>query len=348
MEKHIKNILEKAVAEKVFPGATVGVIDSGVRRSISAGHFTYEDASPAVLDDTAYDTASITKTIPVALIALLFIEQGLLSLDEKVITYLPEVTTPGADAALVRHLLTYSYVLKKTEGFSFEHATAQGLLDYFLTREFEFVPGTKHQYSNAPLVILGMVLERVSGERLYDLADRLVFKPLKMHDSTFFPKNKLAIPPTEVVSWRGVVQGVVHDETACILQREGYEPGCAGLFSTTGDILNVVEMVLNNGVFGGKNIFDPHTIELMETNALESIGAWSGVGWELNTPRFMGDYSHEHMIGKTGYTGTCCVIDPRSKKAFVMFSNMAFPKRPQNTDALNAVRREVANVVFSV
>ncbi|MFA5841370.1 MAG: serine hydrolase domain-containing protein [Candidatus Paceibacterota bacterium] len=349
MEEKIKNILEEAIQGRVFPGATVGILHKDLsRKFVSAGRFEYDSSSPPVLDSTIYDTASITKSIPIALTALMFIEKGLLSLEDRIIKYIPEIIIENAEKALIRHLLTYTYVLKKNSdpNFSYEHSKAEDIFGFLFKREFEFLPGTRYQYSNTPLNLLGIILERISGEKLYSLAGKIVFGPLEMKTSTFLIKDKQKIPPTEIVSWRGKIQGVVHDETAYILGKEGFNPGCAGLFSTTEDILNVAEMILNNGSFRGIKIFGSKTIGLMKANALGDIGEWCGIGWELNQLRFMGDYSHEQMIGKTGFTGTCCIIDPKQSKALVILSNRTYPKRPINGDAINEIRRSISNVVF--
>ncbi len=346
-KEEIQTILDNAIAERVFPGAVVGILgNDGGREIISAGRFEYDVDSHEVQAETVYDVASITKSVPVGLLALQLIEQGRLSLDDRIIDLLPEVTTTGAEVALVRHLLTYSYVLKKTEGFSFERASAQDIFRFLFSGELAFAPGSQYQYSNTPFLLLGLIIERLTGEKLYTLARQNIFEPLAMRRATFAPAEWASVPPTEVTSWRGKVQGVVHDETAYILQRDGFDAGCAGLFASADDILNVAEMVLGDGVFRGVRMFEPRTIALMEENALGAIGAWSGIGWELNTLRFMGEHAHEHMIGKTGFTGTCVVIDPRSMKAFVLLSNATFPKRPPNGDAISAVRRAVADGIF--
>jgi len=346
----IRDCAEQAIADKVFPGCVVGVIDkTGVRKIFPFGNFTYEiDANP-VLENTVYDIASVTKTIPFALTALKLIEQSRLSLEDKIIKYIPEITIPNADKGLVKHLLTYTYVLKKNidPDFSYEHTKAKDIFDFLFTREFEFLPGTHYQYANVALNLLGIILERVSGEKLYTFAKKIILDPLEMKNSTFHPNDKNLIPPTEIVSWRGEIQGEVHDETASILQKEGFNPGCAGLFSTAGDLLNVAEMILNGGSFRGNAIFNTHSISLMTENVLSGIGEWFGIGWELNQPRFMGDYSHEHMIGKTGFTGTCSIVDPKNGKGLVILSNRTYPKRPPNGDTINSFRRDIANIIFT-
>lgn len=348
-ENAIHERLKKAVSEKIFPGAVVGISNrSGDRKIISIGSFTYEDGSPRVADDTIYDLASITKSVPVALLTLLFIERGKLSLDDNVTKYIPEINIKNAEKGLIRHLLIYTYALKKNSdpNFSYEDSVAKDIFDFHFRREFDFLPGTQYRYGNAPANLLGIILERISGETLYDLAEKMIFLPLGMKCSTFLPLEKDKIPPTEIVSWRGTIQGVVHDETAFILQREGYRAGCAGLFSNVDDLLNSLEVIQNNGVFNGKRIFGEQTITLMTTNALDDIGQSHSMGWELNQPRFMGRYAHERMIGKTGFTGTCCIADLITGWSLVLLSNRTYPKR-DNHEAFYGLRRDIADIIFT-
>ena len=345
----IRERLKRGVVEHVFPGAVTGVVTrAGKRDFITAGRFTYDESSPMIVEDTVYDVASITKAVPVGLLALRYIEEGKLGLDEQVVKYIPEVSMPGREKGLIRHLLTYTYVLAKNldPNFSYEHQRAEDIFDFLYHRSFAFSPGSRYQYSNTPANLLGVILERISGKKLYALAQERVLDPLGMSHSGFHPSKPEEIPPTEIVSWRGEVQGIVHDETAFILERAGYDPGCAGLFSNANDVLNVAEMILNGGSFGGVQIFTERTVSLMVTNALSMAEQSCGIGWELNQPRFMGRHAHEHMIGKTGFTGTCMVIDPKSGRAFVHLSNRTYPKRG-SADPINAVRRDIADAVFA-
>lgn len=347
MIDEIKRRLQRAVEERVFPGAVVGLISGGERQFVPAGRFTYDLRSPTVTAETVYDVASITKSIPVALTALTFIERDELKLDDQIIKYLPEIDIKDAEKGLIRHLLTYTYVLQKNPDPNFTYANfkAADVFDFLFHREFEFLPGTKQKYSNTPFNLLGLILERISGEKLYSLCAKMILNPLRMRHSTFQPADKKSIPPTEIIDWRGEIQGEVHDETAFILQREGYDAGCAGLFSNADDLLNGAEMLLSNGTFRNERVFKEETITLMTTNALPNINGRAGIGWELNEPKFMGRYAHPHMIGKTGYTGTFLAIDPLRKKAMILLSNRTYPRRNDN-GAVNRVRSDISDIVF--
>ena len=348
MEQEIKARLERAISEKVFPGAVVGIVrKDGTRSILPAGRFTYEEGSPSVEDETVYDVASITKAVPVALLALKYIEEGKLGLDEQVIKYVPEISIESRETALIRHLLTYTYVLEKSAdpNFSYENYKAKDVFEFLYTRPFAFPPGTQYQYSNTPANILALILERISGKKLHVLAKELILVPLQMEHSTFKSADKKLIPPTELTSWRGEIRGEVHDETAFILEGEGFDPGCAGLFSSAGDLLNVCETLLNDGIFKGAKIFEADTVALMKTNALADIDKFSGIGWELNEPRFMGKYTKPDTFGKTGFTGTSCVIDPQTGIAFVILSNRTYPER-SSPNGINELRRDISDIVL--
>ncbi len=350
MKGKIKARLEQGVYERVFPGAVVGVVEkSGERAIVAVGKFTYDSDAPSVTDDTVYDTASITKSVPVALLVWWALERNLLSLDDPVTKYIPEITIPDADKGRIRHLLTYTYYLQKNPdpNFSYARYSARDIFEFLYTRPFAFLPGTQYQYSNTPTNLLGIILERITKKKLYELAQEIILDPLQMTSATFHPSDPTHIPPTEIVDWRGVVQGVVHDETAYLLQKEGYDAGCAGLFSNADDLLNPIEMILNGGIFKTARICELGSIVGMSTNALDVIAQWSGIGWELNQPRFMGAYSHEHMMGKTGFTGTCMIIDLKRQRGFVMLSNRTYPTRPENADAIVTVRRDLADIIFA-
>lgn len=347
-EFEIHKRLEQAVAERVFPGCVVGTVNRADERTLLPyGHFTYDTDSSAVTGETVYDVASITKSVPLGLLALKLIEEGRLSLDDRVITYLPEIQTRGAGEARIRDLLTYTYALKKNPDptFTLERSTADSIRKYLFTAELAFDPGTRYQYSNAPANLLGFILERIADEKLYALAQRMLLEPLAMRLATFAPTLPSSIPPTEITSWRGEIQGVVHDEQAYVLQRGGQDSGAAGLFASASDLLNVAEMILGEGIFRTQRLFAPGSIALMRNNALADIGASSGIGWELNEARFMGNHCRPTTFGKTGFTGTSLVIDPERGVAFVILSNRTYPERT-DTVGINALRRDISDIVL--
>lgn len=347
MKDVITKRVHRAIKERVFPGCVVGIVKrNGERMIMPFGSFTYDSTSPEVKEDTIYDVASITKSIPTASLALTLIDQGRLKISDKLINYIPEFNNSDRENVLIKHLFTYTL-----DGYglsSLKKKTAQELFEVLLTHDFENRPGTVFKYTNIPAALLGLVIERIMGDTLDKLADEYFFMPLAMKRTTFFPERfpSSEIVPTEIDDWRGEVCGIVHDESAYICKKDGKVVGHAGLFSTAGDILNFMEMLLNKGIFAGRKYFSKEIIELMRTNQISELGDFTGLGWELNQPRFMGKKCGEHTFGKTGFTGTLCVCDIERETSYVILSNRIYPKRPADSSAINALRSDLGEIIF--
>ncbi len=336
MEEKIKKIALHAIDEKVFPGCVVGVIKQGKRIVLPFGTYTYENGARSVNEDSIFDVASITKSIPTASLALLLIDRGELRLDDKLITYVAEFKNRDREQVLIRHLLTHTldFDLKLS---SLKDQEPDTILEHIFSARLKSKPGTTYAYVNATSVLLGLVIERVSKKPLSVFAAEEFFTPLGMKRTTFHPNlfPKEEIVPTEFDTWRGrVIQGEVHDESAYALSKK-YIVGSAGLFSTVPDLLVFLEMLLQSGTYKGRTYF-----------SARSIGRFAGLGWELYQPSYMGDYCTEHTFGKTGFTGCVAICDVIRGIAFVMLSNYTYPKRKLDSEAIAAVRRKIADIVF--
>lgn len=351
MEQEIRAHAEQAIKNKVFPGCVIGIVKKdGERKLISKGNFTYEDDSPHIQSDSIFDVASITKAIPTSSLALQLIDEGRLSTEDKLITYIPEFRNSDRERVLIKHLLTYTLALEGPRLATFKEKSPDEIMEYVFTHEFADPPGTVFKYSNLPAALMSMVVERIHSDTLDNLAEKHFFEPLKMQNTTFYPEHlsKEKIVPTEIDEWRGLVQGVVHDESAYLLKTKANKiVGYAGLFSTTPDILNFLEMLLNEGFLNGKKYFSQEIVGQMCTNQISELGDSTGLGWELNQPRFMGSKCGSHTFGKTGFTGTLCVCDVERGIAYVILTNRIFPKRPPDSSAINAFRSVVADIIFT-
>lgn len=354
--KPISEAANRAIKDKTFPGCIVGIVNNkGEREILSFGHFTYDEQSPEVQTDTMYDTASITKSIPTGSLAFQLVDKGTLKLTDKLIDYVPEFNNSDRENVLIKHLLTYTLdgygfasIVGKVGGKSMQDITASDLQNLILTHDFEKRPGTVFKYTNIPAALLGLVVEKVYSDTLDNLADEHFFKPLSMTRSTFYPEKFSLdeIVPTEQDDWRGLVKGIVHDESAYICKQEGKIVGHAGLFSTAPDILNFLEMLLHKGTFQNQKYFSEDMVEQMGTNQIAELGDFTGLGWELKQPRYMGDYCTPHTFGKTGFTGTLVVCDVEKGIAYVILSNRIHPKRPTDSVAINAFRKVIGEIIL--
>ncbi len=347
-QDRIAEIAHRAIRSKIFPGCVVGVTDTtGEMCVYPFGAQTYHNDALPVDCNTIYDVASITKAIPVSMLALQALEEGALRVNDPVSRFVPELGGPYREKISIHHLLTHTL----DHGFrlsSLKDLPPSRILATILSGNLRNAPGAAFFYSNATSIILGIAVERCLGANLGELARERIFGPLDMHSTGFRPELfvKDRIAPTEIDSWRGgVVQGVVHDESAFRL-RSILQPGSAGLFSTAPDLLQVLAALLNNGNLNGFQLLRPETVLLIQKNQLDHIGHSAALGWELNQPRYMGSSHSMVAIGKTGFTGCVIICDFGRAKAIAFLSNYTYPRRKPDAAQINAIRAALADVVF--
>lgn len=331
MRSKIATRVKRAIQEKVFPGCIVGTIRAnGVREILPFGHFTYDENSPEVRGDSIYDVASITKSIPTASLALMLMGEGKLRVADRVVEFLPELKNDYG--ATVEDLLTYH--VHGTPLSTLAYKSADEILEYIFAYGFDGPPSGESKYTNLPALLLGLIVERVAKEKLDVLAQKTFFDPLSMR-TTFFPTKNghpmSTIAPTEIDEWRGLVQGLPHDESAYVFAKAGRAVGHAGLFSTASDLLNFLGTLLDRNYGCATSIIE---------------GAQRGWGWQVNDAQFMGKYSSPHTFGKTGFTGTSVICDVERGIGFVILSNRTYPKRPPDDSAIFQFRADIADSIL--
>ncbi len=307
----------RAIREKVFPGCVIGVArKDGSRYVLPSGQLTYADDSPLVTEDTIYDLASVTKSIPVASLALMR-----LKLATRIVEYLPELNNHFN--ATIEDLLRYR--VQGVRMSMLKDKRADDILEEIMRRGFAAPPSPHSEYSNLPAFLLGLILERESGKTLDVLAQEYFFDPLGMTRTSFGRTSDMNIAPTELDE-SGEVRGIVHDESARVFAREGRAVGHAGLFSTAPDLLMFLEALLRGDV--------PRVV----------AGAREGIGWQTSGD-FLGSKKGKNTFGKTGFTGTSVVCDYDRGVALVILSNRTYPHRPADSQAVNAFRRDIADLI---
>lgn len=311
-----------AIAENVFPGCVVGFMREGKQQVLPCGHLTYDPEAARVDEHTVFDLASVTKSIPTASLALNFLKKGGLDLSDPVKKYLPEMQYDHG--ATIEDLLRYR--VRGVQMARLKNLSAEDITSHILRHGFD-APAGESEYTNLPAFVLGLVLEKYFGDSLEDIAEGHFFMPLRMNDTHFCTVEKERCAPTEV-DGDAEIRGIVHDESARVFAKEGRAVGHAGLFSTASDLLLFLEALL-----AGKY---PNVLE----------GAKQGLGWQLAAPSWMGTRVSSSTFGKTGFTGTSVLVDPEQRTALVILSNRTYPKRPADSHAISAFRRDIADIVF--
>ncbi|HEX5075145.1 MAG TPA: serine hydrolase domain-containing protein [Gemmatimonadaceae bacterium] len=342
----VRALLDQARTDSAFPGAiaVIGNRDS-VLAEYGVGSLDWAP-SPRPDENTLWDMASLTKVVGLTTALMQLSEAGKVDLDAPVQRYVEEFQGPNKERVTLRHLLTHSSGLpawrplyKETENPAAARALA-------VATALDTLPGIRMVYSDLGAIILGVIVERVSGEPLDAYLARHVFGPLRMTSTMYRPGRDLLprIAPTEYDPWRQRhIRGEVHDENAYAL---GGVSGHAGLFSTGHDVARFCRMYLNGGALDGARIVSGETIRRF-TAVQDSTFSNRALGWE--TPNGMnsaGRLLTRPAFGHTGFTGTSIWVDPSRDLFVILLTNRVDPTR-QNL-RIGAVRSALADVVVRV
>jgi CubicO group peptidase (beta-lactamase class C family) len=340
----LQSILDRAVADSAFPGA-VAVIGShsGPLVTVTAGHLDWAK-SPRPTASTLWDMASLTKVIGMTSAMMQLVERGKVDLDAPVQTYLPEWTGTNKDKVTVRHLITHQSGLPAFKQYFKNNVSPDSTLALIIATPLDTLPGVRMVYSDIGAILLGKIVERVSGETLDGYLARHVFTPLGMKDTRYKPPVSLRprIAPTENDPWRGRhLVGEVHDENAYAL---GQVSGHAGLFSTAHDLSRLAGAYLSGGALGGGRLAKAATIAQFTTVA-DSTFSSRALGWDTPSPHSSaGHFLRRPAFGHTGFTGTSLWIAPQHDLYVILLTNRVNPTRA-NTK-IGAVRVAVADAAM--
>jgi len=330
------DVIEAAVKDKAFPGATLAIGYKGKVSVHAFGKLSYDANSPSVNTGTLYDIASLTKVVGTTTISEKLVEHDFpvaLDLDAKVERYLPEWISSGSQLewrhrVTVRHLLTHTSGLPAFKEYWRTSKGKQDTLNRIFAEPLEYEPGTKMIYSDLGIILLAEIIHRLTGKTMDELARENIFSPLGMNHTMYLPPKKIwpAIAPTEIDNQlrHRLIQGEVHDENAFAI---GGVSGHAGLFSTAPDLAVFCHMELNGGVYGHAQIVKRATIAQFTVPQELSKGTRT-LGWVVPTEgSFMGHFYGPHAFGHTGFTGTSIYIDPDRQLFVVLLTNRVNPTR---------------------
>src|SRR5690606_35110306 len=182
-------------------------------------------------------------------------------------------------------------------------------------------------------ILLGFVVERLSGRTLDDFCSDRIFRPLGMVDTGFHPFDPAGplplsddprIAPTQQLPDGTVLRGVVHDPTA---RRMGGVAGHAGLFITMEDLATFSRMLLDGGISGETRLLREETVKRMTSVQSPAGLPRRGFGWDIDSPYAgpRGEIFPIGSFGHTGWTGTRLWLDPFSKTSVLFLSNRNHP-----------------------
>jgi serine-type D-Ala-D-Ala carboxypeptidase len=348
--------LQDAILRGTFPGAQFVIGENGRMIAEAAlGCAVIEPQPIAVTEHTIYDLASLTKPLVTALLTVIFAERRQLDLAAPASHYLEELRTPDKQAITLMQLLTHTCGLPAWRPLYMEARDRTQVIAAIahMPRQNRSDPAAPPVtvYSDLNFILLGFLLERLSGERLDRLAHREIFQPLGLTETFFNPppvlrpriaatesgqaherktvaELKIVCPapapgnhPTlQPLRRKHVLWGEVHDGNAYFM--EGVS-GHAGLFSSAREVFAIARQFIS-----GSTLLQPESLTLFAQNFTPGAVEARSVGWMLaaTSACSAGSSLPDAAFGHTGFTGTSVWIDGQQGRVFVLLTNRVHPQ----------------------
>ncbi|MEO6836971.1 MAG: glycoside hydrolase family 3 N-terminal domain-containing protein [Ginsengibacter sp.] len=385
MTRDIDSIANLGIIGKAYPGCVVLVARHGkIIFEKAYGTYNYDTPEPVNLN-SIYDMASVTKICGTTLGVMKLYDEGKLSLDKTLGTYLPWVRKSDKaylniekillhQARLVADVVFYKKTVDPLTGTplpqyfqpdssaKFKVRVAQNLYlrsDYADTMnksivDSKLLPTEKYVYSDNDFILMADVVRAISGLRIDKYADKYFYKPMGLTSIGFNPRNRFdtnLVAPTEIDTYFRLqhLHADVHDEGSAMF---GGDAGHAGLFSNAEDIGALLQMFLDGGSFKGKQYIKSSTLNLF--SAYNSSISRRGIAFDkpqqdnytTKDPHpYPSRFASPLTFGHTGYTGTAIWVDPKYDLVYVFLSNRVNPVRSDNLYKYN-IRGAIEDAVY--
>jgi serine-type D-Ala-D-Ala carboxypeptidase len=348
--------LQDAIRRGIFPGAQFAIGEDGkIIAEAALGCAVIEPQPIPVTRRTIYDLASLTKPLVTALLAVIFAERRILDFAAPASQYLEELRTPDKQAISLLQLLTHTSGLPAWRPLYLEALDRAKVVAAIAhtPRQPDTASPPLALYSDLNFILLGFILERLSGERLDRLAQIEIFQPLGLTETFFNPPPELRprIAATEFgqtherktvaqlkiacplpapgnrpkhrlqpLRRKHLLWGEVHDGNAYFM--EGVS-GHAGLFSTAREVFAIAGQFIS-----GSKLLQEDLLALFTRNFTRGAGGARSLGWMLAAT---GDCSAgsslpDTAFGHTGFTGTSLWLDGQKRRVYVLLTNRVHPQ----------------------
>jgi uncharacterized protein YbbC (DUF1343 family)/CubicO group peptidase (beta-lactamase class C family) len=330
----LDGIVENAIEEGQIPGAVLLVGHDGqVVYRKAFGTRAVVPQREAMTTDTIFDAASLTKVVATTTAVMQLIEKGQIRANDTVMKYIPEFADNGKEDITIRELLTHFSGLREDLDLAQPWEGKETALRMAYAEKPIYAPGARFLYSDINFVVLGALVERVTGMSLDEYCQKNIFWPLTMTRTRFLPPPSWEpkIAPTQFDEHDRMLRGVVHDPTA---RRMGGVAGHAGLFSTGDDLAKFAQFLLNGG-----SVLPAVLIEKMTTpQQPPTATVLRGFGWDIDSPftSIRGELLPVGGYGHTGFTGTSMWIDPTTRTYIILLTNAVHPRGKGSAVALRA------------
>lgn len=338
----IENLVQESLDAGDMAGAVVVVASKDdVLYSAAFGNRQVEPTGEAMTLDTVFDLASLTKPIATATSIMILVDQGKLEVEETLQNYLPEFCCEGKEKITIEQLLRHTSGLIPDNPLKDYQSGPEAAWKNICLLTLRSEPGEKFAYSDVNFIVLGKLVEKISGLSLHHFSRDNIFLPLGMTETMFNPGRELqaraAATERQGDLW---LKGQVHDPRAALLQGVA---GHAGLFSTAGDLVAYGQALLRKGKHTDGRMMDDETFDRMIRPQAVSKGTRT-LGWDHRSAYSSnrGERLSDSAFGHGGFTGTVLWVDPEKDRVFIFLSNRL---HPDGKGSVNSLAGKIADVI---
>lgn len=371
----IDGIVQQLMMKKAAPGCRILVLKDGVEVfNRSYGYLNY-DKRYRVNDSSMYDIASITKIAATTIAVMKLYDEGKIDLSKTLGDYVPRARGTNKEKLVLSDIMEHRagltawipfyketlpyvdsiYCPAEDTAFCVKVADKFFMLkanrDTIYKRIFDSpLESREYRYSDLSMLLMQLVVEAVSGQTLDRYVEEQFYKPMGLRFITYNPWKKFDtknIAPTQLdrLFRQQELCGYVHDPAAAML---GGVSGHAGIFSNTGDLAAIMQMLNDSGRYNNKQYLSFSTIQ--KFTAYQKKDSRRGLGFDK--PDFSGKTSpastlgSKLMFGHTGFTGTCAWADPQYGIVYVFLCNRICPIEENKELITGNYRTRIQDVIY--
>lgn len=372
------SLITDAMNDTLFTGAVLLVGSSeSILHEQAFGYATLYDSTlsqtsePELMtSDHLFDLASLTKVLATTYGLMVLHSREAFEIGDPVSQYIPEFKTADKEKITIEQLLRHTSGLIPWYPSYYVAGNAKERLQWISEYPLNNLPGEKRRYSDFGFMVLGDLIEALSGKPIDQFLKSEVYRPLGLSSTLFNPDTSrffsivstshgnpfekkmvydddfgytIDLNPESWDGWRlNTLRGEVNDGNAWYTH--GGVAGHAGLFSTASEIYTLLNVLLNNGEWNGEQVVEPETMELFLTS--DSRG--QALGWSMNESWIQGKNLPESSYGHTGFTGTNLIVSPETGRLFILLTNRqhAGPGDEGSYPNLRPLREELSDILL--
>ena len=378
----VDSLANYAIDHEMTPGIQLLIAKKGkVIYNKNFGYHTYSKKQKVSSSDI-YDLASLTKILGTLPLLMELEEQGIVSLDSKLSSLLPEYKKSNKKNITIKQMLSHyarlipwipfyvatldsvthqpspKYYRHQYSGkFNIEVAKDLYLRNDYpdtmqtIIKDSKLLDRLQYRYSDLPYYILKKFIEKHYDKTLDELVQDHFYESLGANMTMYNPYHKISnknIVPTEIDDYfrHQEVHGYVHDMGAAMQNGVG---GHAGLFSNANDVAKIMQMYLQKGYYGGKRYFKPETIDKFNTCYYCSKDNRRGVGFDKPQLEEEGPTCgcvSMTSFGHSGFTGTYAWADPEKELVYVFLANRTYPDSSRNELLKEDIRTKIQRLIY--